>query len=333
MRTSLDVRRRTLLGGLAAAMCGATLSAGAQPAAWPSRPIRLVLPSSGGSGPDVLARVFGDRLALALKQPVVVDNKPGANGALAVMDTVRSAGDGYTVLFASSSFTVINQALQPKPPFDVLTDLVPVAQIASGGIHLIVHPDLPVRDIKQLVALAKANPGKYDYATWGIGSTGQLAMEVIKAEAGIDLRHVPYKTVSQIYQDMQGGLIKIAFVDATSSLAQIRAGRIRAIAATGSRRMPAPPDLPTLAEQGIPFTTDAWYGVFVPKGTPAAIVDALHREIHATLVAPEVRERLLQLNLGNLPLKTPAQFGQTVAEDLKVWREIAQRHNIRLGDQ
>lgn len=327
MKTSLNVRRRTLL--IATALSGLTAGAAAQ-RTWPARPIRLVLPAAGGSGPDVLARIFAESMARGLKQPVVVDNKPGANGALAVMDTARSASDGYTVLFASSSFTVINQALQPKPSFDVLTDLVPVAQIAAGGIHLIVHPDFPVHNIKDLVALAKASPGKYDYATWGVGSTGQLAMEVIKAEAGIDLRHIPYKTVSQIYQDMQGGLVKIAFVDATSSLAQIRAGRIRAIASTGSRRMPMPPELPTLAEQGIPFDTDAWYGVFVPKGTPSHIVNVLHREINAAIAAPEVRERLLQLNLANLPVKTPAQFARTVADDLKVWRGIVQRHNVRI---
>ena len=332
MTTSIDTRRRALLGGLAATLFGAAPSVRAQALAWPSRPIRMVLPSAGGSGPDVLARVLFERLARTLRQPIVIDNRPGANGALAVMEAVRAPGDGYTLLFASSSFTVINQALQPKPAFDTLTDLVPVAQIASGGIHLIVHADLPVHNLKELIALAKANPGKYDYATWGIGSTGQLAMEVIKTQAGIDLRHVPYKTVGQIYQDMQGGLVKIAFVDATSSLAQIRAGRIRAIAVTGSRRMPAPPELPTLAEQGIPFTTDAWYGVFAPKGTPGAIVETLHREIHAALAVPEVRERLLQLNLANLPLKTPAQFAQTVAEDLGVWRDIAQRHHIRIAD-
>ena len=330
MTSALDLRRRALLSTLAAPLLGALPRADAETAPWPARPIRLVIPSAGGSGPDILARLFTERLTQALKQPVIVDNKPGANGVLAVNEVVRAPADGYTLLFASSSFTVINQALQPKLPFNVLTDLIPVAQIASGGIHLIVHPELPVKNLKELIALVKANPGKYDCATWGIGSTGHLAMELINTEAGIDLRHVPYKTVSQIYQDMQGGLVKVAFVDATSSLAQIRAGRIRAVAVTGSRRMPSPPDLPTLAEQGIAFTTDAWYGVFVPKGTPAAVVETLHREIHGALTAPELRERLLQLNLANLPLKTPAQFAQTVTDDLKTWRWIAERHNIRI---
>ncbi|NRF71530.1 tripartite tricarboxylate transporter substrate binding protein [Aquincola sp. S2] len=325
-----DARRRALCTTLAAwPLLAALPVARAQPP-WPAKPIRMLIPSAGGSGPDILCRVFTERLGQALKQPVIVDNRPGANGVLAVGEAVRAPGDGHTLLFASSSFTVINQALQPKLPYHVLTDLVPIAQIASGGIHLVVSTRLPVHNLKELIALAKANPGKYDCATWGIGSTGHLALELIKGEAGIDLRHVPYKTVSQIYQDLQGDRIQIAFVDATSSLAQIRGGRIRAIAVSGSRRMPAPPDLPTLAEQGIPFSTDAWYGVFAPKGTPAAIVEVLHREILATLTAPELQERFLQLNLANMPLKTPAQFAQTVAEDFHTWRSIAQRHNIRL---
>jgi tripartite-type tricarboxylate transporter receptor subunit TctC len=325
------LRRRSFLCGLAAALPAATALAAPVSTVprWPSRPIRLVLPGAAGGGPDVLARVFAERISQAVKQPFVVDNKPGANGTLAVLDVARAAPDGYTVLFASSSSTVVQQALQPRPGFDVTTQLAPVAQIAAGGIHLVVSPELPIHNIQDLVAFAKAQPGRHDYASWGVGSTGQLAMEVIKAEAGIDLRHVPYKTVAQIYQDIQVGLIKIAFVDATSSLPQIRAGKLRAIAVTGSRRMPAPADLPTLAEQGIPFTADAWYGVFVPAGTPAAIVASLHREFHAALTAPDVRERLLQLNLGNLPLKTPAQFGQTVADDLNTWRALARRHNVQ----
>ncbi|AKJ29367.1 Bug family tripartite tricarboxylate transporter substrate binding protein [Caldimonas brevitalea] len=329
MSRDFQPSRRTLLAGLAAL----PLSHGAfaaDPAPWPSRPIKLLIPAAGGSGPDILARVLTDRLSAALKQPVLVDNRPGANGVLAVSAAIKSPGDGYTVLFASSSFTVVNQAVQPRLPFDVLTDLVPVVQIASGGVHLVVHPDLPVHNIKDLVALVKARPGEYDYATWGIGSTGHLIMELIKHHAGIDLRHVPYKTVSQIYQDMQGGRMQIAFVDATSSLGQIKAGKLRAIAVSGSQRMPEPAQLPTLAEQGIPFDADAWYGVFVPKGTPAPVVEALHREVNRALTAPELRERFLQLNLANLPIKTSAEFARTVAADLKIWQGIARRFDIRV---
>ncbi|MCW7541628.1 tripartite tricarboxylate transporter substrate binding protein [Aquabacterium sp. A7-Y] len=322
-------QRRALLCSLAAAPLLPATARAAEPP-WPAKPIRLVLPAAGGSGPDILARVFAERLAAALKQPVLVDNRPGANGILAVSAAVKSPGDGYTVLFASSSFTVVNQAVQTKLPFDVLTDLVPVAQIASGGIHLVVHPQLPVRNIKELVALVKSRPGDFDYATWGIGSTGHLVMELIKQHTGIQMRHIPYKTVSQIYQDIQGDRIQIAFVDATSSLGQIKGGKVRAIASTGSQRMPEPPGLPTVAEQGIPFDADAWYGVFVPKGTPAPIVETLHAEINRTLTAPELRERFAQLNLARLPIKTAAEFGQTVAADLKVWQGIARRFDIRI---
>ena len=297
---------------------------------WPARPVRLILPSAGGSGPDTIARIFAERLSRSLKQPVVVDNRPGANGVIGVDAVAKSAPDGYTLLFASSSSTVISQALLSKLPFDVTRDLVPVAQIFSGGIHLVVANDFPAQDLKTFVALVRANPGKYDYATWGPGSTGQLVMESLKRRNGLDIRHVPYKTINQIYQDIQGGRIHVAFVDATSSVPLIKAGKLRGIAITGSHRGPALPELRTMTEQGYPFDTDAWYGVFAPKGTPQSVVAAVHREILSTLSAPELRERFLQLNLVDPPLKTPEQFAQTVRVDLRVWQDIARANQIHL---
>ncbi|KAI3601235.1 BUG/TctC family periplasmic protein (plasmid) [Cupriavidus necator H850] len=297
---------------------------------WPARPVRLILPSAGGGGPDTIARIFAERLSRSLKQPVVVDNRPGANGVIGVDAVAKSAPDGYTLLFASSSSTVISQALLNKLPFEVTRDLVPVAQIFSGGIHLVVSNGFPAQDLKTFVALVKANPGKYDYATWGPGSTGQLVMESLKRRNGLDIRHVPYKTTSQIYQDMQGGRIQVAFVDATSSVPLIKNGKLRGIAITGSHRGPALPELQTMTEQGYPFDTDAWYGVFAPKGTPHSVVAAVHREILDTLSAPELRERFLQLNLVDPPLKTPEQFAQTVRADLLVWQNIARANQIHL---
>ncbi len=297
---------------------------------WPARPVRLILPSAGGSGPDTIARIFAERLGRSLQQPVVVDNRPGANGVIGVDAVAKATPDGYTLLFASSSSTVISQALLSKLPFDVTRDLVPVAQIFAGGIHLVVTNDFPARDLKSFVTLVKANPGKYDYATWGPGSTGQLVMESLKGRNGLDIRHVPYKTIGQIYQDMQGGRIQVAFVDATSSVPLIKNGKLRGIAITGSHRGPALPALQTMTEQGYPFDTDAWYGVFAPKGTPQSVVSAVHREILATLSAPELRERFLQLNLVDPPLKTPEQFAQTVRADLLVWQNIARANRIHL---
>lgn len=297
---------------------------------WPARPVRLILPSAGGSGPDTIARIFAERLSRSLKQPVVVDNRPGANGVIGVDAVAKATPDGYTLLFASSSSTVISQALLSKLPFDVTRDLVPVAQIFAGGIHLVVTNDFPAHDLKSFVTLVKANPGKYDYATWGPGSTGQLIMESLKGRNGLDIRHVPYKTIGQIYQDMQGGRIQVAFVDATSSIPLIKNGKLRGIAITGSHRGPALPALQTMTEQGYPFDTDAWYGVFAPKGTPQSVVSAVHREVLATLSAPELRERFLQLNLVDPPLKTPEQFAQTVRADLLVWQNIARANQIHL---
>ncbi|KAF7963567.1 ABC transporter substrate-binding protein [Cupriavidus sp. UYMU48A] len=296
---------------------------------WPARPVRMIIPSAGGSGPDGIARIFSERLSRELGQPVIVDNRPGANGVIGVDAVAKAAPDGYTLLFASSSSTVISQALQQKLPFDVTRDLVPVAQIFSGGIHLVVAPDLPAHNLKEFVALIKSHPGHYDYATWGPGSTGQLVMESLKKQQGLDIGHVPYKTISQIYQDLQGGRIKVAFVDATSSVPLIRAGKLRGIAITGSHRGPALPDLPTMTEQGYRFDTNAWYGVFVPKGTPMNIVEAVHRNILNTLAATELRERFAQLNMIDPPIKTAEEFARTVSADLATWRGIAHANSIR----
>ncbi|WP_255503247.1 tripartite tricarboxylate transporter substrate binding protein [Cupriavidus sp. UME77] len=314
--------------GMALGLALGAAPASAQP--WPARPVRLILPSAGGSGPDTIARIFAERLSRTLGQPVVVDNRPGANGVIGVDAVAKAPPDGYTLLFASSSSTVISQALLHKLPFDVTRDLVAVAQIFSGGIHLVASPDFPARNLKEFVALVKANPGKYDYATWGPGSTGQLVMEYLKRQEGLDIRHVPYKTIGQIYQDMQGGLVKVAFVDATSSVPLIKTGKLRGIAITGSHRGPALPDLPTMTEQGYRFDTDAWYGVFAPRGTPAGVIAAVHREILNTLSAPELRDRFVQLNLVDPPLKSAEQFAQTVRTDLSLWQGIAKANGISL---
>lgn len=326
------MRKFRYFAGVAALACTVAISA-SRPAladTWPARPVRMIIPSAGGSGPDGIARIFSERLSRALGQPVIVDNRPGANGVIGVDAVAKAAPDGYTLLFASSSSTVISQALQQKLPFDVTRDLVPVAQIFSGGIHLVVAPDLPAHNLKEFVALIKSHPGHYDYATWGPGSTGQLVMESLKKQQGLDIGHVPYKTIGQIYQDLQGGRIKVAFVDATSSVPLIRAGKLRGIAITGSHRGPALPDLPTMTEQGYRFDTDAWYGVFAPKGTPMNIVEAVHRNILNTLAATELRERFAQLNMIDPPIKTAEEFGRTVSADLATWRGIARANSIRL---
>lgn len=297
---------------------------------WPSRPIRLVIPSPGGSGPDVLARVFAEQISQSLRQPVVVDNKPGANGQISVDNVVRAQPDGYTVLFASASATVMNQAVQPRLPYNIVDDLVPVAQIGSGGVLLVVTPDFPASNVKEFVAAVKASPGKYAYGSWGVGSGGHLAMSQLHTLAGVNLVHVPYKGVPPIMTDLQGGVLKIAFVDITTSVPLVKSGKLRALGVTGKHRAPAFPDVPTMAEQGFPMSNEGWYGLFVPKGTPRDIVVTLNREINKALRAPALTTRFQQLNMmPDPPLTSPDEFARTVKHDYLTWANVVKASDIK----
>lgn len=327
------LQRRRFLATIGAAGLASAAGVHAQAqGAWPSRPIRMIVPSAAGSGADLLCRLFSDALGQVLLQPVVVDNKPGANGILAADQLVRAQPDGYTLGWMSSSSTVVNQAVQPNLSFDVTRDTVPIVQVGAGGIVLVVTPDFPARTLQEFVGAVKAQPaGRFNYASWGVGSTGHLVMEWVKAHAGLDLRHVPYKTMPQIYQDMQGGNIQIAWVDVSSSVPLIKAGKLRALAVSGTQRSPQTPEVPTLTQQGYRFDADAWYGVFAPKGTPAPVVAAVNRHVRAALVAPELRERRLALNLDdNTPQRSPEDFARTVREDLKTWQTIARDSGVKL---
>lgn len=324
--------RRAALGAIVAG-CTAWAAPHAARAqeTWPGKPIRMVHSSPAGSGPDVLARVFAEQLAQALRQPVLVDNRPGANGKIAVEAVVRAKPDGYTVLFSSASATVLNQAVQPRLPFDVLTDLEAIAQIGLGGILMVAAPDFPARNLQEFIAEVKAHPGKYDYASWGVGSTGHLSMAYLESLTGTRLNHVAYKSVPQILGDLQAGLLKVAMVDVTSSIPLVKSGKIRALAITGTQKLPAFADLPTMAEQGVPLDNNGWYGLFAPKGTPKDIVMALNREINKSLRSPELRARFTQLNMmENPPLTTPEQFARTMRSDYETWAKVAKSSNITL---
>lgn len=327
----LHLQRRRFLTTIGALGLVGTAGAQAQ-SAWPGRPIRMIVPSAAGSGADLLCRLFSDALGQALMQPVVVDNKPGANGILAADQLVKAPPDGYTLGWLSSSSTVVNQAVQPNLSFDVTRDTVPIVQVGVGGIVLVVSPDFPARTLEEFVSVVKARPaGHFNYGSWGVGSTGHLVMEWFKARAGLDLRHVPYKTIPQIYQDMQGGNIQIGWVDVSSSVPLIKAGKVRAIAVSGTQRSPQTPEVPTLTQQGFRFDADAWYGVFAPKGTPASVVAQVNRHVRAALVAPELKDRRLSLNLDDkTPQRSPEEFARTVRDDLKIWQAVARESGVKL---
>ncbi|CAN7627153.1 hypothetical protein D9M68_76490 [compost metagenome] len=323
-----NTRRRDVLRGLAALGLGAAAGPLCASNAWPAKPIRLVVPAPPGGGTDLFARTLAASLGKALGQTIVVDNKPGATGIIGNDTVAKASADGYTLLFTYAATVVINQTLQPKLPYDGLRDLVPVAQVGAGGNFLVVTPDFPARTLKEFVAHMLKRPDAYDYGSWGIGSGGHLTMEALKMQTGMKLRHVPYKGVAQILTDMQGGVVKVAFVDTSSSLPLIRAGKLRALAISGTRRAPATPDTPTMTEQGYPFDTDSWYGLFAPAGTSVAIVQRLNTEVTRLLADAPMRERFLQLNMGMAPARSAEQFAQTVRDDVGVWGKVITANHI-----
>jgi len=324
-----NISRRQCLAALGAALLSAP--ALAQKGTWPSQSVRVIAPTGAGSGTDIIARLVADKLSTAFKQAFIVENKPGANGLVGLDYVVRSNPDGYVLTLVTSSSTVVNQALQPTLPYDVTKDIVPISLIAAAGSHLVVTPDFPAKTLKEFVDLARANPGKYDYGSWGLGSSGHLLMAWLMSQAKIDLHHVPYKTVPQIYQDLQGGRLQVAWVDSASSIPLIKSGALRALTTSASRRGPALPELPTFTEQGYPFNADAWFGVFAPAGTPADIIDAVSDEMRKVTASADYKARLDQLNLLTYDYRTPAQLRTVVAQDLAFWKDLVQENNISLN--
>lgn len=300
--------------------------------AWPTKPLRVVVAGGAGGGGDLLMRLIGQQLSLSLKQPVIIDNKPGGSGALATRDVMAQAADGHTLLFTPAAYTVMAQAMPKKPPYDVLKDLTPVAQVGAGGVYLATSTDFPAGNMKEFVAHVKANPDKYSYASFGIGSSGHLVMAALENQTGMKLNHVPYKAMTAILTDLQNGNVKIAFVDTTSSTALVKAGKIKIMGVSGSARTVALPDIATMTEQGFKFNTDGWYGLFAPRGTPAATVARLNKEINRILVSPDMTARFAQLNLSHPPLKSPEQFAQTLRDDLKAWSKIVDDNHITPED-
>ncbi|MBP8306503.1 MAG: tripartite tricarboxylate transporter substrate binding protein [Burkholderiaceae bacterium] len=319
--------RRTFIGATLAMLAGGAL---AQTGDWPSRPIRLVVAGPAGAGMDIYARLLAAPLQAALKTPVVVDNKAGANSIIGNDAVAKSAPDGYTFLFTPSSAIAINPIVQPKMPYDTQKDLLPVAQIGAGGILLMTNPASGFKSLQDMVRYAKANPGKLSYGSWGNGSTGHLVMEGIKAHYGLDMQHVAYKGTAAVVTDLLGDSIKVAFTDIASPVPHIRSGKLVAMGATGSGRGPALPEVPTLTEQGYKFDADGWYGVFAPAGTPLAIVRRVNEEINKILATDEMRQKFASQNMLAPPIKSAEQFASTVKSDIEMWQALAKAIKLKI---
>ena len=299
-------------------------------AAWPSKPIRWICPYAAGGPTDIVSRVVASELSKALGQPVIVDNRPGANANIGAELAAKSAPDGYTIFLGTGSSHGINSAIYPKLAYDPVKDFAPVALLTESMLFLIVNNDFPVRSVKELIAYAKANPGKISYASVGNGSAHHLAMEWFKLRTGTFMVHIPYRGSAPAVQDLIGGRVQVMF-DA-SAAPQIRAGTVRGLATASTRRWPQLPDLPSLAEVGMPdFHVGGWFGMFVPVGTPRAIIDRLATEAQKIMALPEVRQRVAAMGL-NVFSGGPDETARWVAGEMRKWPPVVKASGARADD-
>jgi len=293
---------------------------------YPSHAIRMIVPYPPAGGTDIVARIVNEPLTALLGQPIVVDNKGGAAGNLGTDLAAKSPPDGYTVLFTLSSHT-INPRLYGKLPFDVEKDFAAVSLAAYIPQIVVVNPSLPVSSIQELIAYAKANPGKLNYASVGIGSPGHIAGELLKLKTGISMVHVPYKGGGPAVTDTLGGQVQVLIVSIPAAYQYVKAGRLRAIAVASDKRSASAPDIPTIAEQGVDCVVNSWYGALVPAKTPPAIVAKLNAAMVKALATPETKEKLFAQG-AEAASSTPAEFEALIRDELKKWDYVIREAKI-----
>jgi len=323
--------RATRRGALV--LAASALAAPAFAEAYPSRAIRMIVPFTPGGSSDVLGRAIADVLARALGQPVVIDNVPGAGGSVGGEKAARSPADGYTLFMGHIGTLAVNPALYPRLPYDPVRSFTPVAWVARVPNVLVVNPSVPAKDLKELVALAKSQPGKLAYGSGGNGSAAHTTMEYFKLQTGTSFLHIPYKGTAPSVQDLLGGQVQVLFTGVPALLPQIKAGKMRALAVSSPKRLAVLPDVPTVAESGIPgtqgFEADQWYGLVAPAGTPADIVARLNQEVNKALALEEVRTRFANEGAEPTPA-TPQAFGQLIAREIPRWDKVVQAARIHL---
>ena len=297
---------------------------------YPEKPVHLIVPFSAGSAVDTLARIPGQKLAELWGHPLVVDNRTGANTIIGTEAAAKAAPDGYTLLLTNDAALATNPALYPKLPYDPLRDFAPITLGASIPVVLVAHPSQPFASVQELIAYAKANPGKLHYASGGNGSAQHVPMEMFKQIADIDLVHVPYKGLGPAFNDVISGQIPIMFAGLSNTPPQIKAGRIRALAIGSARRSAAMPDLPTMQEAGVPgFEYSAWAGLLAPAGTPAAIVEKVNADWARVVAMPEVRDKLVALGFELTPT-SPAEFGAMIRREMAKVAKVVKDAHIRV---
>jgi tripartite-type tricarboxylate transporter receptor subunit TctC len=300
----------------------ASLASGASPAQdYPTRPVRMVVPFSPGGSTDTLARIVGQKLTERSGQPVIIENRAGAGGHIGAEQVAKSAPDGYTLLLGGVPHA-ISASLYSKLPYDMARDLTAIAEVASFPSAIVLHPSLPANSVKELIALARARPGRLSFGSAGIGSPNHLSLELFQAMAGLSMVHVPYKGSGQLVGDLLAGQVQLASMGLPVAVPHVQSGKLRAIAVTGAARSPLLPEVPTVSEAGLPgFEVTSWYGVFGPAGLPAGIVAKLNSEIGSAVTAPEVKERFAALG-AEPSVKAPDQFARYVRQEITKWAKV-----------
>jgi tripartite-type tricarboxylate transporter receptor subunit TctC len=321
-------RKRVLHALLSATVLALSPHAAAQ--AWPSKPIKLVAPSTPGDAPDVIARLVADKLSIALGQSVVVENKPGAGGVVGSDAVAKAAPDGYTLIMGNAGSHGINAAVYANLPYDIQRDFAPVSQVAVSPNVMVINPAVPANTVAEFIAYAKSRPGKLSYASGGNGSSAHMSMELFKSMAGVDIEHIPYKGSSPALTDVVSGQVAVFIGNMPPTVPLIKAGKLRALAVTTKSRSALMPELPTIAESGLPgFETVAWFGVLAPAGTPPEIVHRLSAEIAKIARSPEMREKLVAM--GAEPVgSTPEEFKAVIDRDIAKWKPLAQKVGIKI---
>jgi tripartite-type tricarboxylate transporter receptor subunit TctC len=317
------IQRRSVL-----ALAG-LVAAGAARAAFPDRPIRLVVPFAAGGATDVIGRAVAQAMSRSMGQQIVIDNRPGAGGVIAGTFVANSPPDGYTLLLGSIGMLAIGPNLRHDTPYNVATSFAPVSLLSATPNLIVVHPSLQVDNLRQLIDLAKANPGKIAFGSSGLATSTHLSGELFQAMAGVKLVHVPYKGGAQALSDLMAGQIRLMF-DTMASVPAIKAGKLKALAITSDKRTPLLPDVPTVQEAGLPgYHTSSWNGLMAPAATPRAVVDRLNQEVLKALAQPDVR-RALTADGSEVTGSTPEEFGHTIAEETRRWGKLIRDAGIHV---
>jgi tripartite-type tricarboxylate transporter receptor subunit TctC len=324
------MKRRSLINAIALSCVAVMNNPTIAQENWPSKPVKVIVPFPAGGTTDIVTRLVADELGRSLKQPFIIENKAGANGNIGSAEAARSMPDGYTLLATGIGSHAINPGLYPKMPFDAMNDFVHISQYMAGPNVLVVSPSFPAKSLKEFVALAKSQPGKLNYASSGNGSSGHLAMELLKVKAGIFLTHIPYRGGSPALTDVIGGSVPAMFINQDVALQHVKAGKLRAIGVASLERNPLFPDVPTLAEQGFPgFAAVSWIGLSAPKGTPAPISQRLSSEIQKALQSTEIKSRL-EAQGFKVVGSTPSQYTDFIRSETERWGQVIKTQGIRL---